>query len=115
MTALYELDLTDNPSGGNLAHVMMRYKEPTADESTEHDFVLTAEDRNESFASSSPSLRMAAAVAEFGEILRGSEHSVGNRFEDVLNIAETAIHEGSVSTIEEELLDLIVIAQELSE
>ena len=93
----------------------MRYKEPTADESTEHDFILTADDRNESFEGSTPSLRMAAAVAEFGEILRGSEHSVGKRFDDVLNIAETAINEGEVSTIEEELLGLISIAQELSQ
>ena len=115
VTALYELDLTENPSGGNLARVLMRYKEPTADESTEHDFILTADDRNNSFASSTPSLRMAAAVAEFGEILRASEHSTGKRFEDVLNIAETAIQEGEVSTIEEEFLTLISIAQELSE
>ena len=115
VTALYELDLTENPSGGNLARVLMRYKEPTADESTEHDFILTADDRNESFEGSTPSLRMAAAVAEFGEILRGSEHSVGQRFADVLNIAETAINEGEVSAIEEELLSLISIAQELSQ
>ena len=115
VTALYELDLTENPSGGNLARVLMRYKEPTADESTEHDFILTADDRNESFEGSTPSLRMAAAVAEFGEILRGSEHSIGKRFDDVLNIAETAISEGEVSTIEEEFLSLISIAQELSQ
>lgn len=115
VTALYELDLTEHPSGGNLARVLMRYKEPTAQESTEHDWILTADDRNESFAQSSPSLRMAAAVAEFGEILRGSEHSIGMRFTDVFDIAQAAIHQGEVSAIEEELLELISIAQELSQ
>ena len=115
VTALYELDLTDNPSGGNLARVLMRYKEPTSDESTEHDWILSAEDRSDSFAQSSPSLRMSAAVAEFGEILRGSEHSIGSRFDDVFNIAETAIEEGDVAVIEEEFLGLISIAKELSE
>ena len=115
VTALYEIDLTQEPAGGNLAQVRMRYKEPTLDESTEHEWVLVAEDRVDSFAESSPSLQFAAAVVEFAEILRGSPHSEGRRFGDVLSIASQAQPEAERSLIEDEFLSLVEQASSLSE
>jgi len=115
VTALYEIDLTDEPAGGNLAQVRMRYKEPTSDESTEHEWILAAEDRVESFESASDSLRFAASVIEFAEILRNSPHSEGERFLDVISIASEASGETERSPIEEEFLTLVEIAGTLSE
>ena len=121
VTALYEVDLSDNVflanegDIGSIATVRMRYKEPTADESTEHEWQLLPEERLNAFADASPSLQFAAAVTEFGEILRGSPYSEGNRFDDIRSIAQQAMDQSSETPSRLEFLQLIDLAQDLSE
>ena len=121
VTALYEVDLSDNvflsngDNIGSIATVKMRYKEPTADESTEHEWHLLPEERLADFADASPSLQFAAAVTEFGEILRGSPYSEGNRFDDIREIAEQAMQQSGETPSKKEFLTLIDRAQQLSE
>ena len=119
VTALYEIDLADAideipaENEGSIATVRMRYKEPTGDESTEHEWKLLPEEREDSFEMATPSLKFAAAVAEFGEILRGSPHSEGDRFDDIHSIAQQAISESSSTPSKEEFLSIIDQAKDL--
>lgn len=48
----------------------------------------------EVFAEASRALRFGAAVTEFAEILRGSTHSEGRRFDTILDVARGAAHAG---------------------
>ncbi|MDR1266548.1 MAG: von Willebrand factor type A domain-containing protein [Propionibacteriaceae bacterium] len=70
--------------------VSTRYKEPTGDESVQDDFTVpqdapgVAEDED---------WRFAAAVAEFGMILRGSEHAGEASLSQVKSLAEGALGE----------------------
>jgi len=60
------------PVSSELLTLKLRFKAPTSDESTLREFPL--EDAGGSFEAASTNLRFAAAVAEFGMLLRGSEH-----------------------------------------
>ena len=106
VTALYELELADDASG-QLAEVRVRYKEPSEDESTEHLWAIDASERLQSFDDGSESLRFGAAVAEFAEILRHSEHSEGHRFGEIREIADQAAPADSRSTSKTEFLTLV--------
>jgi Ca-activated chloride channel family protein len=60
------------PASSELLTLKLRYKEPTGDTSQERAFPL--EDTGSTFENASTNLRFAAAVAEFGMLLRGSAH-----------------------------------------
>jgi Ca-activated chloride channel family protein len=60
------------PASSELLTLKLRYKEPTGNESTQRVFPL--EDTGTTFENASTNLRFAAAVAEFGMLLRGSAH-----------------------------------------
>jgi Ca-activated chloride channel family protein len=60
------------PVSSELLTLKLRYKEPTGVESTLREFPL--EDAGGSFENASTNLRFAAAVAEFGMLLRTSDH-----------------------------------------
>jgi len=60
------------PVSSELLTVKLRYKEPTGDTSTLREFPL--EDTGTTFENASTNLRFAAAVAEFGMLLRESAH-----------------------------------------
>ena len=60
------------PVSSELLTLKLRYKEPTGDESTQRVFPL--EDTGTTFENASTNLRFAAAVAEFGMLLRESAH-----------------------------------------
>jgi Ca-activated chloride channel family protein len=60
------------PASSELLTLKLRYKEPTGDTSQERAFPL--EDTGTTFENASTNLRFAAAVAEFGMLLRSSEH-----------------------------------------
>ena len=88
VTSLYEIERHADATEGLMATVRLRYKEPTSAVSQEllFDFDLSA--ARASFSEASADFRFAAGVVEFAEILRGSKHSTGQRFEDVLSIVE---------------------------
>jgi Ca-activated chloride channel family protein len=83
-----EADLARNAgaSSNEMLTLRVRYKLPDAANSTRMDVPLV--DRGASFARASQDFRFAAAVAEFGMILRNSPYRGNARMESVLDIAE---------------------------
>ena len=75
-TALYELELSSasNGSGGptTLATVTLRYERPRIGSITEVEMSIGETDVASSFAAAGEYFRLAAVVAEFAEVLRGS-------------------------------------------
>ena len=77
----------DRRSANNeMLTVRVRYKLPDAADSTRFDVPLV--DRKVSFEAASPDYRFAAAVAEFGMILRESPHRAQASMDQVISIAE---------------------------
>lgn len=74
---------------GELLTVRLRYKDPAGDVSRKVEFPLV--DRGGVFAKASPDFRFAAAVAEYGMILRGSPHRGSGTLGDVLAWAAAAM------------------------
>ena len=70
-------------------NVKIRYKEPTASDSKLLVFPLV--DREQTFSKASVDLRFAAAVAEFGMILRDSPSKGTATIDSVLSVAEDSI------------------------
>ena len=73
-------------SSNEMLTLRVRYKQPTSDTSSRMDVPL--EDRNAAFNRATPDFRFAAAVAEFGMILRNSPYRGNSRMDSVLDIAE---------------------------
>jgi Ca-activated chloride channel family protein len=106
VTALYEITPADGSEQGEeltftrtqvkadarsrdeLLIVRLRYKQPDGTKSTE--IVHTAEDTDAAFDDSSENFRFAAAVAEFGMILRGSSHAGAANLDQVVEVARRA-------------------------
>lgn len=91
VTALYELTLTgaegsidplryapqpaaSRSNGGELAHVKLRYKEPQAQASERVDVIVAAREHR-AIEQASTEMRFAAAVAGFGQVLRGGRYT----------------------------------------
>ena len=64
----------------------MRHKSQYGEASTEFSRGIKMNQIQASFSDASSDFQFAAAVLEFAEILRGSKHSDGARFVDVLDI-----------------------------
>jgi Ca-activated chloride channel family protein len=71
VTALYELRVTRGAEG-KLATVRVRHEDPDTTKVTEVHQTITTEDLTASFQQAGASLRLAASVAEFAEVLRGA-------------------------------------------
>ncbi|MDH4036217.1 MAG: von Willebrand factor type A domain-containing protein [Candidatus Krumholzibacteria bacterium] len=107
VTALYEIALADRDDrdgtplkysdrtvrhdsrhSDELLTVSFRYKEPTASESKL--LAVAVKDRNTRFANASDNFRFAAAVAEFGMVLRNSPEKGSATMEQVIATARAA-------------------------
>jgi Ca-activated chloride channel family protein len=75
---------------GELMNVNIRYKQPDGEQSVLLSHAVRAPGRN---ARTSDDFRFAAAVAEWGMVLRGSEHRGASSVEDVLQMARGALGE----------------------
>ncbi len=94
VTAFYEVELQPEPVvDAPLATVRLRYKKPSGGESREVETALPQDAVHLELGDASPALRFGAAVAEFAEILFGSGHSEGARFEEVAELAQSAAGE----------------------
>ncbi|MEZ5559829.1 MAG: VWA domain-containing protein [Pseudomonadales bacterium] len=108
VTALYELTLTGAPTrieplryqreatagtdadeayAGELAYLRIRHKMPGARVSKLQAFPLRLDALRADLAATSDDFRFSAAVAGFGQLLRGSEQLQGFGYEDALNLA----------------------------
>lgn len=73
---------------GELLTVKLRYKQPTGDVSEKIEFPLV--DRGQKLAQASADFRFATAVAEFGQLLRDSEHKQLSSWDALLARAEAS-------------------------
>ncbi|WP_454720656.1 MULTISPECIES: vWA domain-containing protein [Cupriavidus] len=129
VTALYELSLAGQPglidplryqpappaAGGNageLAHVKLRYKRPQAQASELLTLTVPA-GAVRPLAQASDSLRFAAAVAGFGQLLRGGSHAGTWRYADARALALGARGDDRFG-YRGEFIQLVDLAQALS-
>lgn len=80
--------VTAGANSGELMTVKFRYKQPGGDVSRMS--LAIVQDKPVSFNSTSIDFRFAAAVAEFGMMLRGSEYKQGSSFDQAISIAKSA-------------------------
>ena len=91
--------------------VRVRYKRPGASVSTEVVKVVPLDTLKSTFDEASTDFRFAAAVTEYAEILRKSPHAEGDRFDEVIELANGAF--GDDTTNRQELVELVGIAKGL--
>ena len=108
VTALLEIELHEGAleSKGDLATVTLRYKEPGGGQATPLVQRLPAAEVRATFDDASGATRFAAAVAEYAEILRGSQFSEGARFADVRAIVAPLVGDDPDRAEFLELIDL---------
>lgn len=92
VTALYEVKLQDGADGDALT-VYVRYLDPEALQPIEQSQALARAQFLPAFESASPEFRLAAAAAEFAEILRGSYWAKESTLADVLPLARSVLAE----------------------
>ncbi|MCA9695699.1 MAG: DUF3520 domain-containing protein, partial [Myxococcales bacterium] len=82
-------NLSQQAASGELMHLKLRYKKPQGLISKLVTFPVRDHDRT--LAQSSTNFRFSAAVAEFGMLLRGSEHAGESNFQEVYELARGAL------------------------
>lgn len=87
VTALYELKMHKSAQG-RLATVYVRYKNPDSGAVSEVSNEISTTAVAKRFEEASENFRLAAAVAEFAEILRGSYWARGSNLDNVLALAK---------------------------
>jgi Ca-activated chloride channel homolog len=127
VTALYELTPVGSPAtrlpplryakpdangkaGAEIAFLKLRYKRPDEDSSR---LIEQAVSRPQQIGSGSAPLQFAAAVAAFGEALRGGKYLDGYRYQAIADLAEKHLGQDAFG-MNAELVDLIRKAQVLS-
>ena len=107
VTALYEIVLTDSGKGWleplryqpqlaniaeteELAHLRIRYKNPDSDSSRLLEWPLHKQEIKKSLARASDNFKFSAAVAGFGQLLRGGKMTEEFAYDDVLDLARKA-------------------------
>lgn len=136
VTAIYELTLRGNAASvdplrygeekasvirksdgmdktGELAFLRLRYKEPEGDVSRLVEWPLHRHDVKSSFAQASTEFRFAAAVAAFGQQLRGGKHTGEMGYADIARLAAESRGTDSYG-YRGEFLRLVNLAQSLS-
>jgi Ca-activated chloride channel family protein len=83
----YQSPAADSARGEELAYLKLRYKLPDSDSSQPMDHVIRRSDVADSLAASSSDFRFAAAVAAFGQLLRGGELMGRFSMQDVIALA----------------------------
>ena len=97
---------------GELLTVKIRYKQPDGDTSKLLEFPI--KDTGKRFGQADQDFRFAAAVAQFGMLLRDSEHKGDSNYAAVLEIATEAAA-GDKSGYRQEFLELVRMASQLSD
>jgi Ca-activated chloride channel family protein len=103
-------DETEESTSDETLTVRIRYKRPDADTSNRVDYLAT--DDSLSFDDSSIDTRFTAAVAGFGMLLRGSQHSGDWELSDVLKVAQSSLGKDK-SELRSEFVQLVEKAKQL--
>ena len=119
VTALYEIKLHEN-AVGKLATVSIRHEDPDAGHVTEVNESISTDALKGTFEETTPMFQLAASVAEFAEILRGSFWAQKGSLEDVHQTLEGILPHLEAKTHEhdlrnEELLSLVRKARRFKE
>ena len=96
-----------------LAHLRIRYKSPDSESSELLEWPLRQQDMQQSLASTSNSFRFSAAVAGFGQVLRGGKYLDGFGYDDVLALARKSRGDDPFG-YRGEFLKLVALADSLS-
>ncbi len=96
-----------------IAHLRLRHKDPEGEISKLKEIAIRVQDRRANLASTSAEFRFAAAVAAFGQELKGGKYLGNYRFEDIRRLAKGAISEDKFG-YRAEFLELIATAQSLT-
>jgi len=117
MTALYEIELTDEakglsvPAATPLATLRVRHKKPTGDTSIETERAIALSEIAPSLDLVSDDYRWSMAVAEFGEVLRESMHVDVVDFAAIRSVLASLQGE---EPVRQELVELVDTAEALS-
>ena len=119
VTALYEIKLHEN-ADGKLATVSIRHENPDTRNVTEINRSISTDALKGSFEETTPTFQLAASVAEFAEILRGSFWAQDGSLEIVRETLERVLPHINAKTREhkarnEELLSLVRKTQRFKE
>jgi Ca-activated chloride channel family protein len=99
-------------ASGELLTVKARWKEPEG--AASQVFELPVRDGAANYSWASGDFKLAAAVASFGMLLRGSEHRGTATFDTALELAQEAAAAGDPEGYRRELVELVLRAKELS-
>ena len=102
VTALYEIKLYEN-AVGKLATVSIRHEDPDTGQVTEVNESISTDVLKGSFEETTPSFQLAASVAEFAEILRGSFWAQEGSLEKVRKTLEGVLPDLEAKTREHSL------------
>ncbi|MCW3081254.1 YfbK domain-containing protein, partial [Segetibacter sp.] len=96
---------------GELINIKLRYKQPDGEVSKllQHPVI----DHNTAISEASDNLRFAAAVAQFGMLLRNSAYKANSTFAKVVQLASEAL-ESDTEGYRKEFLELVKKAQKLT-
>jgi Ca-activated chloride channel family protein len=122
VTALYEMELGSNRGteahrhreADRIATVRVRYQRVDNGKVEEIERPVTADDIIPQFDQADVRFRLAASVAEFAEILRGSPFAEGSEFQDVARILGPVALELNLDSRVQELLRMVNSANGLS-
>ena len=103
----------DGAFDGELAFLKIRYKLPDSDASTLMTRAVTSSDAFESMDGVPPDARFAAAVAGFGQVLRGGRYTGDYGYGDVIALARNARAEDAFG-YRAEFVGLVRLAESLS-
>ena len=107
VTALYEIALTGSAgmkmdalryqseqqevaNASEIAFLKLRYKAPESERSQLLEWAIARDEMQTEVSDTSTDFQFAAAVAAFGQMLRGGEHLADFSYEDILDLARTA-------------------------
>jgi Ca-activated chloride channel family protein len=117
VTALYEVELMDGEKpdrADDLATVRVRYRRVDTGDVEETSHGVTEASISSRFDDTPARYRLAAAVAEFSEILRGSTHAAGSELEQVAEVLRPVAMELNLDSRVQELLRLVESAKGMS-
>ncbi len=114
VTALYEVKFYRNRPRGRVGVVFIRYKDPETNEVIEINKNIHAAVFANEFDECSPQFKLAAASAEFAEILRKSFWARGSKLEDVMTLVKEINMESDSKDVIE-LMSMISEAMQFKE
>ncbi|MCH8027937.1 MAG: von Willebrand factor type A domain-containing protein [candidate division Zixibacteria bacterium] len=114
VTALYEIKFKKDAHKKQIGKIYIRYKNPETGfvEEINRPIAISIFDRN--FAFSSPDYKLAAAAAEFSEIMRQSYWARGSDLGDVLSLAGDVYNQTGQDDVLE-LMNLVTKARQLKQ